>query len=84
MAGLAVSSIVAFVTIHFTVATTRHPHTGVQAIFGVAAVFSVLCAGVIYEVERRLRKRRKDFLDALGEELDAAERYMRMITEGPT
>ena len=82
LGGLAAASLVAFVTLHVTLASDSNSHGTVQAIFGAGAIFAGLCTWLIYTVESRARKRRSDFLDALHEELDAAERYMKKITEG--
>jgi hypothetical protein len=48
-------------------------------LFGLITVFSLLCGFIVWRIEDASRKNRKDFLDALNEELAAAERYMRKV-----
>ena len=76
LGGLFVTFLISLITIRYTVATHLNPYSSIQVFFGVSGFFSGLGAILMFATERRALANRSEFLAALHEELDAAERYM--------
>lgn len=78
VAGLAFTAVIALVSA-FLSATDSAPQTGAKAFFGAVSLLGVMATVAIWQMEKRNRANRVDFLDALNEEIEAAQRAMKKV-----